>query len=472
MNLIRLCVDRPVGVAVGVLLVVMFGLLSLFQLPVQLTPELDVPILTVTTSWPGANPQEVEREIIDRQEEMLRSVRGMRKMTSISRDNVGTVTLEFYRGIDKYQAQREINDKLGQVQGYPLEVEEPFVQLQNEEMSNIIAWLILYPGDGKDDDEVRKLRDFAEDFIKPYLDRVPGVAGVPIYGGFEREVQIHVDAGQLAARGITFRQLEEALRKQNSDISAGTRMQGKRDYAVRTAGQFESLDEIRGTVVASTMGGPVYVRDVADVHEGYKDAEGMVRSNGQYVLAIPVRAEVEANVVAVMADVKKAIEKVNVEVLKGRSMKLSLVQVYDQTIYIQQAIDMVKSNIVYGSALVLGLLLAFLRSWRATAVLALTIPVSIIGTFAVIVLLGRTLNVISLAGIAFAVGDVVDSAYVVLENIFRHRQSGKPIRQAVLDGTSEVWGAVLASTLTTIAVFLVSCQICSGASRSSGVISL
>lgn len=454
MNLIRICVDRPVAVAVGVLLLVMFGLLSLFQLPVQLTPDVDVPVLTVSTAWPGANPQEVEREIIDRQEDQLRSVRGLRKMTSTSKDNSGVVTLEFYRGVDKYQAQREINDKLGQVQGYPIEVEEPVVQLQNEEMNNIIAWLILYPGKGRDDDEVRKLRDFAEDFVKPYLDRVKGVAGVPVYGGFEREVQIRVDAGQLAARGITFRQLETALRQQNADISAGTRMQGKRDYAVRTAGQFESLDEIRSTVIASTAGGPVYVHDVAEVQQAYKDPEGFVRSNGQYVLAMPVRAEVGSNVVAVMTDLKKAIAKVNEEALRGRGMDLELVQVYDQTLYIQHAIDMVQSNIVYGSALVLGLLLAFLRSWRATAVLALTIPVSIIGTFVVIVLLGRTLNVISLAGIAFAVGDVVDSAYVVLENIFRHRQLGKPIREAVLDGTREVWGAVLASTLTTMAVFL------------------
>lgn len=454
MNLIRLCVDRPVAVAVGVLLIVMFGLLSLFRLPVQLTPDVDVPVLTVSTYWAGANPQEVEREIIDRQEEQLRSVRGLRKMTSTSRDNQGVVTLEFYRGADKYQAQREINDKLGQVTGYPIEVEEPVVQLQNEEMNNIIAWLILYPGGGRDDDEVRKLRDFAEDFIKPYLDRVRGVAGVPVYGGFEREVQIRVDAGQLAARGITFRQLERALRGQNSDISAGTRTQGKRDYAVRTVGQFESLDEIRSTVIASTAGGPVYVRDVAEVEQSYKDPEGFVRSNGQYVLAMPVRAEVSANVVAVMAELKAAIAKANEELLKARKMELELVQVYDQTLYIQQAIDMVQSNIVYGSALVLGLLFAFLRSWRATAVLALTIPVSVIGTFVVIVLLGRTLNVISLAGIAFAVGDVVDSAYVVLENIFRHRQSGKPIRAAVLDGTREVWGAVLASTLTTMAVFI------------------
>src|SRR5262245_42598966 len=273
MNLIRLCVDRPVAVAVGVLLVVMFGLLSLFRLPVQLTPDVDVPVLTVSTAWAGANPQEIEREIIDRQEEMLRSVRGLRKMTSTSRDNAGVVTLEFYRGVDKYQAQREINDKLGQVTGYPIEVEEPVVQLQNEEMSNIIAWLILYPGEGKDDDEVRKMRDFAEDFVKPYLDRVPGVTGVPVYGGFEREVQIRIDAGQLAARGITFRQVERALRGQNADISAGTRMQGKRDYAVRTVGQFESLDEIRSTVIASTAGGPVYVRDVADVEHSYKDPE-------------------------------------------------------------------------------------------------------------------------------------------------------------------------------------------------------
>lgn len=453
-NFIKLCVERPVGVSVGVLLVTLFGLLALFTIPVQLTPTVDTTTITVSTIWPGANPQEVEREIIERQEEQLRSVKGLRKMTSSSSDNGGVVSLEFYPSVEKNEALREINDKLRQVSGYPLEVDQPTIQAANADIDSTIAWLILRPRDGRDDDEIRKQRDFVEDFVKPYLDRVPGVASVNIYGGFEREVQIRVDAGRLAARGLTFGQLADALRRQNVNISAGTRAQGKRDYAIRTVGQFESLDEIRKTVIASTGGGPVYVRDVAEVELSYKDPDGFVRSEGQYVLAFPVRREVGSNVIAVMDGLRSAIVRVNDEVLKGRGLQLDLTQVYDETVYIANAIEMVRSNIIYGSALVLGLLLAFLRSWRATAVLALTIPISIVGTFVVIVLMGRTMNVILLAGLAFAVGDVVDSAYVVLENIFRHRQQGKPILSAVLDGTHEVWGAVLASTLTTMAVFV------------------
>ncbi len=452
MGLIQLCVSRPVGVSVGVLLVVLFGLLSLFAIPVQLTPNVDVTVVNINTVWPGANPQEIEREIVDRQEEVLRSVKGLRRMTSTSTDDAATVSLEFYPNVDKNEVIRDVNDKLRQVSGYPLEVREPTIEAGDSQINATIAWLILFAQE--DSDEIRKLRDFAEDFIKPYLDRVRGVASTDIYGGYEREVQVRVDAGQLAARGLTFRQLESALRRQNENVSAGTRAQGKRDYAIRTVGQYQSVEEILSTVIADTPGGPVYVRDVAEVELAFKDPEGLVRSKGQYVLAFPVRREVGANVMAVMADLKEAVRRVNDEVLKPRKLELELVQVYDETVYISQSIEMVRSNIFYGSALVLGLLLAFLRSWRATAVLALTIPVSIVGTFLVIVLLGRTLNVISLAGIAFAVGDVVDSAYVVLENIFRHKQMGKPIYAAVIEGTREVWAAVLASTLTTMAVFI------------------
>lgn len=454
MNLIRLCIDRPVAVAVGVLLVVLFGLLSVSVIPVQLTPNVDTPVMTVTTEWTGANPQEVEREIVDRQEEQLRSVKGLLRMTSVSQDNMATIKLEFYPDIDKIEAVREINDKLRQVTGYPPEVDEPTLQVANADMDSTIAWLILKATGERDPADLPKLRDFAEDFIQPYLDRVPGVASTDVFGGLEREIQVRIDAGRLAARGLTLRQVELALRRQNQNVSAGTRAQGKRDVAIRAIGQFESLDEIRNSVIASTAGGPVYVRDVAEVVQWYKDPQTFVRSMGEDVLAFPVRREVGANIMSVMEALRGAVARVNDEVLRPRKMNLELRQVYDQTIYINQSIEMVKDNIVYGSALVLGLLLAFLRSWRATVVLALTIPVSIIGTFLVIALLGRTLNVISLAGIAFAVGDVVDSAYVVLENIFRHKQMGKPVRQAVLEGTHEVRGAVLASTLTTMAVFV------------------
>jgi len=454
-NLIRTCLARPVGVSVGVLLVLLFGLLALFAIPVQLAPNVDIPIITVTTFWSGANPQEVEQEITDRQEEQLRSVKGLRKMTSESRENFARITLEFYAGADKSEALRDVADKLRQVTGYPPEVEEPTVVAADAAINSPIAWLILYPASNDPNDEsITRLRDFAVDFVKPYLDRVQGVASVDVYGGREREVQVRVRAGDLAARGLTFGDVQRALRRQNENISAGSRALGKRDYAIRTVGQYQSLDEIRDTVVAYTPAGPVYVRDVAGVRADFKKQASMVRSKGRFVLAFPVRREVGANVVEVMDRLKKAVEQVNREVLQARQMHLELTQVYDETVYIRQAIGMVESNAVYGGLLTAIVLMLFLRNWRATLAVGLAIPVSVIGTFVALVAMGRTLNVISLAGIAFSIGMVVDNSIVVLENIYRHRQTGKDVLTACYDGTKEVWGAVLASTLTTLAVFI------------------
>jgi HAE1 family hydrophobic/amphiphilic exporter-1 len=454
LNLIRLCLTRPVAVSVGVLLVVLFGLLSLFAIPVQLTPNVDVTVVTVQTSWPGASPLEVEQEIIDRQEEMLQSVQGVTDMTSSASDNSATVTLEFSPDVDKDTALRDVTDKLRQVSNYPLQVEQPTVAAADASIDSPIAWLILRNEVDPTGRQTRELRDFADDFIKPYLERVPGVASVSIYGGLEREMKVKVDAGALAARGLTFTQVESALRRQNRNISAGARPQGKRDYTVRTVGQYESPEEVATTVVAYTPGGPVYVRDVAEVELGFKKEGSFVRSKGQYVLAFPVRRETGTNVMKIMADLKVAIGRVNDEVLSSRGLKLDLTQVYDETVYIEQSIDMVRRNIIFGGLLAGVVLMLFLRNWRATLVVGLSIPVSIVGTFLAVRMLGRTINVVSLAGMAFAVGMVVDNAVVVLENIFRHAQMGKRIFDAALDGAREVWGAVLASTLTTMAVFI------------------
>lgn len=453
MNLIRLCLDRPVAVSVGVLLTVLFGLLSLFVIPIQLTPNVDVPIINVQTSWIGANPQEVEREILDRQEEQLRSVKGLRRMTGKAQDNQAQITLEFYNDVDRGEALRDVTDKLRQVANYPPEVDEPTVQAADTSRDSEIAWLVLRATDGNDA-RLPELYDFAKNYIKPYLDRVKGVASTDIYGGMQREVRVRVDAGRLAARGLTFRQVEDALRNQNANISAGTRSQGKRDYAVRTVGQYRTLEEILNTVIAYTAGGPVYVRDVAEVESGFRKQRAFVRSVGEYVLAFPVRREVGANVMEVMRELRGTIQRINADVLTARGTNLELKQVYDETVYIDQAIGMVESSAVFGSILTVVVLMVFLRNWRATAALGLAIPISVIGTFLVVVMSGRTLNVVSLAGIAFAIGMVVDNSIVVLENIYRHREMGKDVKTACLDGTREVWGAVLASTLTTLAVFI------------------
>ncbi len=453
MNLIRFCVERPITVAVGVIWVLLFGLLALRTIPIQLTPTVDTTVITITTTWRGANPQEVEREIVDRQEEQLRVVAGVRKMKSTSSDGAASVTLEFNPEITKDEALRDVLDKLNRVQGYPLDMDEPSVAAADTARDSEIAWLILFATDGNDA-ELPKLRDFAIDEIKPYLDRVPGVGSTEVYGGQEREVQVKVDAGRLAARGLSFTQVAAALQRQNANISAGKRTQGKRDYAVRTVGQYESVDDILQTVIADTSGGPVYVRDIATVERTVRKQDSFVRSVGEYVLAFPVRREVGANVMRVMAGLREAIQTINREVLQGRGLKLDLRQVYDETVYISQAIELVRGNLIWGGLFTLAVIWLFLRDWRSTLIVALSIPISVIGAFVVFAALGRTLNVISLAGLAFAIGSVVDAAIVVLDNTLQHRRLGKTPMQAAIDATNEIWSAVLAGALTTVAVFL------------------
>ncbi len=451
MGLIQFVIDNPVKVAVGVILLVMFGLLSLFNVPIQLTPDVDVPVVTVTTMWTGASPQEIESEIVDRQEDKLKSIAGLKKMTSTSTEGMATVRLEFPVGVDKEAALREVSDKLRQVPEYPEEVDEPTVSATDDDMENIIAWMILR---GDETVDVPAVKTFIEDNVKPILERAEGISEVNVYGGYDREIQVEVDAAVLAARGLTLRDVERALRRQNENISAGTLMQGKRDFTYRTVGQYTSLGEIENTVIAYRAGGPVFVRDVATVIDGFKKQRGFVRSEGQFVIALPARRETGANVLTAMQNLRRQVEVVNREILDAKRMNLKLTQVYDETTYITSAIDLVKSNILFGGLLAIVVLLLFLRSASATGVVAVSIPISVIGTFLVITLLGRSLNVVMLAGMAFAVGMVVDNAIVVLENIYRHRTMGKGRFEAALDGAREVWGAVLASTLTTMAVFV------------------
>lgn len=451
MGIIRFAIENPVKVTVAVILIVLFGLLSLFEIPIQLTPDVDRPVITVQTFWAGASPQEIESEIVDRQEEKLKSVTNLKKMTSTSRESEASIKLEFPVGVDKDIAYRDVSDKLRQVSNYPEEVDEPVMSATDAEMANTIAWMILYAEEGQD---IAHLKTFVEDQVKPQLERAEGVAEVSVYGGLDREIQVEVDAHLLAARGLTFRNVEAALRRQNINISAGTIAQGKRDYTYRTVGEYRNTEDIENTVIAYRDGGPILVRDVAKVIDGLKKQYAFVRSKGKYVLALPARRETGANVIDTMRNLKTQLASVNREILHPRGLGLELTQVYDETTYIWSAIWLVVRNIFFGGLLAVIVLLLFLRSGSATGIIAVAIPISVIGTFLVITLLGRTLNVVMLAGMAFAVGMVVDNAIVVLENIYRHRAMGKSRGQAALDGAREVWGAVLASTLTTMAVFL------------------
>ena len=452
MKIVDSAIKKPVSVIVGVLFIALFGLLSLFRIPVQLTPDVDRPIITVTTLWPGASPEEIEQEIIQRQEEQLKSVEGLVQMTSDSNDSRGVVTLEFSVGIDPDAVLLKVSNKLNQVFGYPLDAERPVISAGGTGPGGAITWLILDALPDHDELDVELYRDFAEDVIKTAIERVPGVAQSSVYGGYDRELQVIVDPQALAARQLTVQDMTTALTRENANISAGAFDEGKRRYIVRTVGQFHDPTDVEKVVIRGGDGTRVTIDEIARTKLGYVRAGAAVRQKGRPAIAINAQRETGANVLEVMDGIRQTIDELNSGPLARENLFLK--QVYDETDYIKSAIGLVRSNILVGGGLAVAVLFAFLRSFSTVAIIATAIPISIVGTFLAMSLLGRNINVISLAGMSFAIGMVVDNAIVALENIFRHRQQGKSRAQAAFDGASEVWGALLASTLTTVAIFL------------------
>lgn len=460
MSISNTAIRQPVTVAVGVLILVLAGIVALQRIPVQLTPNVEDTIISVSTFWEGASPQEVEQEIIEPQEEMLQGLSNLRAMTSQSQQGLGRIRLEFNVGTDKDVALREVSDKLRQVPEYPDNVEEPVVEASDPDNRDYISWIVFECSDPKVD--VRTLNDFVEDRIEPILERVAGISEINVLGGREREVQIQFEPGQLAQRGVTLAEMVSAIQRTNRNISAGQLEDAKQSVRVRTVSQYTTVSEVESTVLSHDDRGPILVGDIATVVETFKEPFSFVRSGGQPVIAINAQKEIGANVIEVMDKLKAAVNRLNeangtleVHARKlGLDGSLRLNLVYDQTIYIDDALLLVRNNLGLGAIIATLVLLMFLRSLRSAAIVALAIPISVMGTVVAMVALGRNVNVISLAGMAFAVGMVVDNAIVVLENIFRHLEMKKSAFAAARDGAREVWGAVLAATLTTMAVFI------------------
>lgn len=454
MNLIRYAIDRPVAVVAAVLIAVLFGTLAMSRIPIQLAPDVRKPIVVVETAWPGAAPTEIEREIVNPQEETLRGLDGLEIMTSRSRTGQASVTLEFAVGIDMSQSLLLISNRLDRVGGYPDEASEPTLNTSGSDDSPI-AWVLLTAARGN----TRSLPtygDFLEDVAKDRIERIEGVSAVNVFGGTPRELQVVINPQRLSRYGLTVPQVVRALRAENISISAGDVDEGKRRYVVRTESSLNTEEAIRNVVLRSDVAtggaGRVRVMDVAEVSFAYRDPTSRLRFKGQPGLAFNVVRESGANVISVMEELRIVLD----ELKAGPFAEAGLIaeQVYDETIYIQGAIDLVVQNIWIGAILAALILLIFLRSPRATLVVSLSIPVSIVATFVVMALTGRTLNVISLAGIAFAIGMIVDAAIVVLENIFRLREAGHGRREAAYLGATQVWGAILVSALTTVLVFI------------------
>ncbi|MDH3503532.1 MAG: efflux RND transporter permease subunit [Nitrospirota bacterium] len=450
MNLVHSAIRYPVSTAVGVLLVVLFGIVALVKLPVQLAPDVEKHEVTVDTRWPGGSPHEVEREIIDEQEEQLKGVEGLEKMFSESSYGQGKVILRFPTGTNTDTALLQVSNRLNQVKEYPLEADEPVIS-SADTRGAAMAWFILDTLEGNPVN-IETMRDFAEDIIKARFERVKGVAASNVYGGRERELRVTVDPAKLAARALTIMDLARALDQENRDYSAGDFDEGKRSYVVRTVGEYRNPQDVENVIIARRDGASVYVRDVATAHIDYKDPTTVVRQKGHPAIAVNAIRQTGANVLEAMDGLREAVIELNDEILNARGFRLF--QVYDETNYINRSLSLVQQNLIVGSLLAIIILYLFLRTGSSTLVVGLAIPISMMGTFIMLWALGRNFNVISLAGMTFAAGMLVDNSIVVLENIYRHRESGKSLFQAAYDGTVEVWGAVLASTLTTIAVFV------------------
>ena len=500
MTSIEWFVRNPVKVSVGVIILALFGSLALYRMPMQLTPEVEVPTFTVSTVWPGASPEEVESEIVQEQEEQLQSVEGLQKLSSQCMDSMGQITLEFAVGTDINEGLLNVATRLQQVRDYPVSAREPIVATSGAN-DRFIAWFILTPLRPQTqpieeamqkhphlkadlqhvmkavnpglmifrlkelaekhpeiqyllppDQDLTKLRRFCEDFIETQLERVEGVSNSNVVGGREEELQVVVDPHQLAARQLTLADVRDVLRKTNRNTSGGDFWEGKRRYVIRTLGKFSSIEQVENTILARRDGSPVYVRDIAEVRLGYKKADGLVHRYGQSVIAINALRETGANVLEVMKGLKAKVAHLNETILKQRGLELT--QVYDETEYIYSAMNVVNEDILVGAALTFVVLLVFLRSMKSSLVVLISIATSMIGMFLALGLMGRTLNVLTLAGISFAVGMLVDNFIVVLESIFRHHHEGEDVLTATVRGTKEVWGAIVASTMANLAVFV------------------
>ena len=450
MNLIELAVRWRHGTFVLFCLVAIFGVFALLGLPLELQPGGDRPEITITTTYPGAGPTEVEDLVTRPIEEQMEQVLGVQEISSSSRAGRSAITLEFAPGANLEGRLVDVVNRLQQADSLPAEANESNVELVGGSSAPMM-WIPMVPQDGKGNPD--RYRDLAEEVIVPRLRRVEGTGQFLIVGGQQREVEVKVDPKALADRNLTIDDVVQTLQANNRDIRGGPLVIGRREYRVRTLSRSQDLAQIEGFVLRRDASGTVYLRDVARAKMGRKVQDSALVFNGTPTIAIGVIRQVGANVPQVAKGVRDAITQLEAE-LNRQGEALRFVYNYDESQYIQQSINLLQGNLISGALLATLVLLLFLGSMRTVAVVALTIPISLITIFIVLQLFGRTLNLISLAGVAFAVGMVVDCAIVVIENIFTHMQKGKSAMRAAIEGTQEVWAAMLGSTLTNVIVFL------------------
>ena len=497
-GLVEFSTRRRVTVAMFWITMFLFGFLGLMALKVNLLPDLSYPTLTVRTEYAGAAPSEIETLISEPVEEAVGVVKSLRKLKSVSRTGQSDVVLEFAWGTDMDQASLEVRDKMEVLQ-LPLEAKAPVLLRFNPSTQPIMRLALSTKGGGKTDaDAIRQLtelRRYADEDLKKKLEPVDGVAAVKVGGGLEDEIQVDIDQQKLAQLNLPIDTVIQRLQQENINISGGRLEQGSQRYLVRTVNQFATVEEIRNMLVTTQSGGsnaastaaqqmaaiaassgdaatmaaaasvqsasssgsatvadgvPVRLKDIADVRQGYKEREGIIRLAGHEAVELAIYKEGDANTVSTADAVRKKLEQIKGQVPPD----VELTTIDDQSTFIRNAINDVKWDAVIGGMLAILIIFLFLRDGWSTFVVALSLPTSIITTFFFMDQLDLSLNVMSLGGLALATGLVVDDSIVVLESIAKARARGLGVLQAAITGTREVSMAVVASTLTTIAVFL------------------
>lgn len=452
MQLTKASLNNPAGVAVALALIVVFGMVSLGRLPIQLFPDIERPQISISTQWRAASPKEIESEIIEPIEAVLRGLPGVDKMDARANPGNAWISLQFGLATDMQKTLMDVIARLNRLDPLPADASQPVVSFSgagDDQPALTFFFLQVLPDNPN---SVNEYVQFTEDVIRPRLESVPGVSRVRTRdgGGNEEELQIKFDPYRAAELGVSLPRVASLLGQAN-DISGGFVDVGRRQYTLRLAGRY-APDQLRDQILDWRNGQPITLGDIANIDITRSEGGGIATQNGNPALSIRVDKESSANALETLNNVKAEVSRINAELLAEK--KLVMAQSFDASVFIYRAINLVTGNLVLGVLLAVGVLWWFLRRLRATLIVALAIPISLFATFIVLSFTGRSLNVISLAGLAFAVGMVLDAAIVVLENIIRLREKGMGRVQAALEGTGQVWTALLASTATTVAIFL------------------
>jgi len=454
MDFYRVTTSRPVAVLMVFLAALVFGAFSIRLLPLNLMPDISYPKLTVRTEYPGAAPAEVEDNVSRPLEELLGVVTGLTRIESISRAGASDVVLEFAWDTDMDEASQDVLEKLDVVRpNLPDGVEQPLILRYDPTLDPVLTLSLTGEGDRfAGDAGLKLLRRLADREVRRMLEPVEGVAAVKVKGGLEEEIQVELDEGQLRRTGISVKTITDRLAAENVNLAGGTMRDGRTRYLVRTVNEFRDLDDIREIVIVRRTDRDVRLGDIAVVQSGFRDRDVITRVDGLEAVEVEVYKEADANIVDMAARVRERLDtKLGPRLKEDYGASVSIAA--DRSRFIQSSIDEVKATAVVGGGLAVLVLFLFLRDIRATVVVGISIPVSVLMTFAPLNLFGISLNIMSLGGLALGVGMLVDNSIVVLESIDRCRREGDDLVRATVRGTAEVGGAVVASTLTTVAVF-------------------